>query len=182
MNAAPPVPFERIATLAAAAAQVAEAPAQPAEAPEQVAEAPEARLDAGPRAAAAFAPEPQAGPAPAVRTTPAVPAGPAPAEILFAPDSSELAGAALARLEALVAALPRGSAWEVELSAAVGDRAGPLAADQALAYNRRLAERRQSRVEEWLGTHPGAPVLRVRRSLLPHDPSRRLVIDVRPLP
>ena len=57
-----------------------------------------------------------------------------------------------------------------------------LPPDKALAYNQWLAERRQSRVEDWLGTRPGAPVLRVRRSVLPHDPSRRVVISARPLP
>ena len=103
-------------------------------------------------------------------------------EIVFEPDSSYLANGAAAQLESLLASLPRDATWEVELQAAVDDAAGSLPPDKALAYNQWLAERRQSRVEDWLGTRPGAPVLRVRRSVLPHDPSRRVVISARPLP
>ena len=103
-------------------------------------------------------------------------------EIVFETDSSYLANGAAAQLESLLASLPRDAAWEVELQAAVDDAAGKLPPDKALAYNQWLAERRQSRVEDWLGTRPGAPVLRVRRSVLPHDPSRRVVISARRLP
>ena len=180
--AAPPVPFERVASVAPLAPPEVAAPARPTFAPASGVAEMQPPADLAFRAAA-VATEPQAGP---VASAPASSAKAAPtptlAEIAFAPDSSDLPADAIVRLEALVAALPREAAWEVELQAAVGDRAGRLSVEEALAYNRWLAEQRQGRVEEWLGTHPRAPVLRVRRSLLPHDPSRRLVISARPLP
>ena len=127
--------------------------------------------------------EPKAGPSAALaRAAKALDIAAPRVEIVFEPDSSYLANGAAAQLESLLASLPRDAAWEVELQAAVDDAAGSLPPDKALAYNQWLAERRQSRVEDWLGTRPGAPVLRVRRSVLPHDPSRRVVISARPLP
>ena len=134
--------------------------------------------------AAAVDAEPEAGPGPssAAEVAAAAPAAAPKVEISFEPDSSYLDDGAETQLASLLAALPRDTTWEVELQAAVGDVAGRLPADRARAYNEWLAERRQSRVEDWLGMRPGAPVLRVRRSMLPHDPSRRLVISARPLP
>ena len=124
--------------------------------------------------------EPEAGPEPV--GAPAAPAATLAVELVFAPDSDEIAVEDTARLQAMLESLGRHEAWEVELMAAVGDRAGSLPADQALAYNRWLAERRQMRVEEWLGTRGDGPVIRVRRALAAHDPSRRLVLTARPLP
>jgi hypothetical protein len=129
--------------------------------------------------------EPEAGPQPSAAVTLAAAAPDAAVprvEIVFEPDSSYLANGAVAQLETLLATLPRDAAWEVELQAAVGDSAGRLPTDRALAYNQWLAERRQSRVEDWLGARSEGPVLRVRRSKLAHDPSRRVVVSARPLP
>ena len=51
-----------------------------------------------------------------------------------------------------------------------------------MAYNKWLAERSQGRVAEWLERHAEIRVLEIRRSLLEHDLSRRVVIHARPLP
>lgn len=129
--------------------------------------------------------EPQAGPDPSALIPQASAAldftGPR-IEIAFQPDSSYFTDDAVAQLEGLLTRLRRDAAWEVELQAAVGDVAGGLPADRALAYNQWLADRRQSRVEDWLGSQSEAPMLRVRRTVLPHDPSRRVLISARPLP
>ena len=71
------------------------------------------------------------------------------------PTAATWPNGAAAQLESLLATLPRDAIWEVELQAAVDDAAGSLPPDKALAYNQWLAERRQSRVEDWLGTRPG---------------------------
>ena len=133
---------------------------------------------AGPVAAlVAITAEPEAGP-----EAPSAPPAAMSVELVFAPDSDEIGGEDRSRLQAMLDGLVRHGAWEVELLAAVGDRAGNLPADRALAYNRWLAERRQMRVEEWLGTRGDGPVIRIRRTLASHDPSRRLVLTARPLP
>ena len=133
---------------------------------------------------ATLLPEPKAGPASPAAAAPDTGPSEAPvplAQIVFAPDSSYLPDGAEAQLAGLLARLPRDTTWEVELQAAIDDTAGDLPGDQAITYNRWLAERRQNRIEDWLGTQAGGPMLRMRRSTLPHDPSRRVVVNVRPL-
>ena len=112
---------------------------------------------------AVIAPEPQAGPA-----------DPGKLEITFEPDSSFLSAAATAELDGWLSALPGGAAvCRVELSAAVGDRAGHLQQDKAQRYNEWLAERRQSRVADRVRERAGCEV---RRALRPHDDSRSVSI------
>ena len=75
--------------------------------------------------------------------------------------------------------LPRGHAT----LPAVDDKAGR--ADEpakAIAYNQWLADRRQGRVAAWLEQHAEIRLVEVRRTLLDHDPSRRVVVQARPLP
>jgi hypothetical protein len=103
-------------------------------------------------------------------------------ELGFARDSSELGPEAEMQLQTMQAALGRDAVWEVELHAAVDDTAGALPADWALAYNQWLADQRQIRVEDWLGSRGDGPVMRIRRSLLPHNPSRRVVVKARQAP
>jgi len=102
---------------------------------------------------------------------------------VFEENSSFFPRGAEAELRRLVAALPAGHGYEFEVQAAVDDKAGrkddPL---KAVAYNQWLADRRQGRVAEWLEQHAEIRVIEIRRSLLDHDPSRRVVIQARPLP
>ena len=58
--------------------------------------------------------EPKAGPETMVAAIPAGPAPPQSIELVFAPDSSELAPDAKARLQGMLAALARDAVWEVE--------------------------------------------------------------------
>jgi hypothetical protein len=104
------------------------------------------------------------------------------AEIVFDTDSSYLPRGAEGQLEQLLATLPPRAVWELELLAAVGDDAGSLSADQAIAYNGWLADRRQRRVEAWFAQRAEAAPADVRRTLLPHDRSRRVVVRLHPLP
>jgi hypothetical protein len=102
---------------------------------------------------------------------------------VFEPNSSFFPRGAEAELKRLVAALPAGRGYEFEVQAAVDDKAGrDDPPEKALAYNKWLADRRQGRVTEWLEQHAEIRLLEVRRSLLEHDPSRRVVIHARPLP
>jgi outer membrane protein OmpA-like peptidoglycan-associated protein len=177
-------PMER-STTAEAADESVTAPQPPADVPAD-------RAIAGLAPTSATAAEPEAGPEPeaasqaiASTTAPAGSAGSIVAqhvELAFAPDSSALGPQAEAQLQAVMATLARHGEWEVSLQATVDDVAGTLPADRALAYNQELAKQRQIRVEDWLGTRGAGPVMRIRRELLPHDPSRRLVLKARPLP
>jgi outer membrane protein OmpA-like peptidoglycan-associated protein len=179
---APPV--ER-STIAGAADGSVTAPRRPADVPAD-------RAIAGLAPTSATAAEPEAGPEPEAASQ-AIASAPWPAasaaaivpqhlELVFAPDSSALGPQAEAQLQAVMAALAGHAEWEVALQATVDDVAGTLPTDRALAYNHELAEQRQIRVEDWLGTRGAGPVMRIRRELLPHDPSRRLVLKARPLP
>jgi hypothetical protein len=101
---------------------------------------------------------------------------------VFDTDSSYLPRGAEGQLEQLLATLPPRAVWELELLAAVGDDAGSLSADQAIAYNGWLADRRRRRVEAWFAQRAEAAPADVRRTLLPHDRSRRVVVRLHPLP
>ena len=119
--------------------------------------------------------------APLVRATQAPPV--AEAEIVFDENSSFFPRGAETELRRLLAALRAGDGYEFEVQAAVDDKAGrkddPA---KAVAYNQWLADRRQGRVVDWLEQHAEIRVVEIRRSLLDHDPSRRVVIQARPLP
>jgi outer membrane protein OmpA-like peptidoglycan-associated protein len=179
---APPV--ER-STMAGAADGSVTAPQRPADVPAD-------RAIAGLAPTSVTAAEPEAGPEPEAASQ-AIASAPWPAasaaaivpqhvELVFAPDSTALGPQAEAQLQAVLAALAGHGEWEVALQATVDDVAGTLPTDRALAYNQDLAAQRQIRVEDWLGTRGAGPVMRIRRELLPHDPTRRLVLKARPLP
>jgi hypothetical protein len=146
-------------------------------APTPIAAAPEAAPEAMSPVETAILAE---GPA----TPPAAAGEPvASAELVFEPNSSFFPHGAEAELKRLVAALPAGRGYEFEVQAAVDDRAARAdSPEKAVAYNKWLADRRQGRVAEWLERHAEIRVLEIRRSLLEHDPSRRVVIHARPLP
>ena len=103
--------------------------------------------------------------------------------LVFEPNSSYFPRGAEAELRRLVEALPPGPGYTFELAAAVDDtvyRVGDPA--KAVAYNEWLAERRQGRVADWLEQHVEVREVEVRRILVPHDASRRVVISARALP
>lgn len=142
--------------------------------------APQEEIAAAARAderAGMAAPEPQAGPpAPQADATDAgASTALATIEVGFDPDSSFLSPAALADLEAWRSTLPAAAqVCRVEVVAAVGDRAGRLQPEPARLYNEWLAERRQSRLVDWLRVRSGCELREVRRDLRLHDESRRV--------
>jgi hypothetical protein len=178
------------------------APSLPAQAPAQEQAEPPATTVASPEGTAAPTPvaaSPEATPpvetavlADGPATTPATATEPvaepaaepvATAELVFEPNSSFFPRGAETELKRLVAALPAGRGYEFEVQAAVDDRAGrDDPPEKALAYNQWLADRRQRRVAEWLEQHAEIRVLEIRRSVLEHDSSRRVVVHARPLP
>lgn len=135
-------------------------PAPPAERPP----APLPATPAPPAAPAAV--EPAAGPPPADVERLAV------AEIVFEPNSSYFPRGAEGRLQQLVAELPPRPGYRFELEATVDD-----GADAAKpAYGRWLAERRQSRIADWLRQHVEAVNVEIRQRPGPHDATQRVVV------
>jgi hypothetical protein len=137
---------------------------------------PPADVDSGPALAAVSRPPPPSG------ARPPAPVGAA--EIVFDTNSSFLPRGAGKELERLVAALPKAKGYEVELTATVGASADAKAKDPAqdARYDRWLAERRLTRVAEWLEKHAPVRELSLRRGLIENDPSRRIIVRVHPLP
>ena len=102
-------------------------------------------------------------------------------DVGFEINSSFLSAPAIADLRRAVAGLPQGGSYRVELTATVSDD-GVKEADAKAAqrYNRWLAERRIARVGDWLQQHSRTR-LAVHASYLPHDPSRRVVVRLKPV-
>lgn len=103
-------------------------------------------------------------------------------EIVFAMNSSFLVPGDYTELRRLVAALPERGRLRVAVAATVSDE--PVkngGAVEAERYNRWLAERRADRVAEWLRRQIGERAA-IATDLLPHDPSRRVTVGVRPAP
>ena len=82
-------------------------------------------------------------------------------------------------LKRLADGLQPGQAYAVELTGAVGGAAGGEDADAR--YNRWLAERRMGRVAEFLQKNAAAERLEIKQAFAANDPSRRVVVQVRPL-
>ncbi|MFL5335039.1 MAG: hypothetical protein ACJ8H8_18065 [Geminicoccaceae bacterium] len=162
----------------------------------KAAEATEAVVSAPPAAAgAAIAVTPAAplaaersgaAPAPAAGPTQAEPAGKsvtAKAEsltITFDVNSSYFPADLSGGLKRLADRLQPGQAYEVELTGAVGSDAASQ--DENARYNRWLAERRMSRVAEFLQKNAETERLEIKQAFAANDPSRRVVVEVRPLP
>ena len=102
--------------------------------------------------------------------------------IVFDVNSSYLPASLDGRLRELAAKLEPGRAYEVELVGSVGngDVEGK-SAEEALRYNRWMAERRVSRVAEFLQKNAKAGELAIRQDYALNDPSRRVVVEIRPL-
>jgi outer membrane protein OmpA-like peptidoglycan-associated protein len=122
---------------------------------------------------AVVAPEPSAGLAAEVESL----------TVTFDVNSSYLPASLDGRLRRLAERLERGRRYEVELTASVG--AGPVAnaedPDAAARYNAWLAERRLDRVATFLQDNAEADALAIEREFAAGDPSRRVVVRVRPL-
>jgi hypothetical protein len=143
---------------------------------------PSAAVDPGPALAAVSRPSSSGAGAGAM-----APPSAADAEIVFDSNSSFLPRGASKELERLVAGLPKAKGYEVELTATVGaaaDAGSTKARDPAEAarYDRWLAERRLGRVAEWIEKNAPVRELSVRRGFAENDPSRRIIVRVRPVP
>jgi hypothetical protein len=129
-----------------------------------------------------------AGTAPAANEAPAVvaaaapepPPAPEPLTITFDVNSSYFPGDLSGSLKRLADRLQPGQAYEVELTGAVGSDAASQ--DENARYNRWLAERRMSRVAEFLQKNAETERLEIKQAFAANDPSRRVVVEVRPLP
>lgn len=154
----------RLAALAQAPASEAVPPAAPA----ATAEAP-----AAPATLATI--EPAAAP-------PAPAAEPETLTIVFDVNSSYLPASLDGRLRELAARLEPGRGYEVELVGSVGN--GDIegkSPEEALRYNRWMAERRVSRVAEFLQKNAKADELTFRQDYALNDQSRQVLVEVRPL-
>jgi hypothetical protein len=120
------------------------------------------------------APEPSAGPTAEAQSL----------TVTFDVNSSYLPANLDGRLRRLTERLERGRRYEIELTASVG--ADPVAnagdAGAAARYNRWLAERRLDRVAAFLRENAEADGLAIERGFAAGDPSRRVVVRVRPVP
>lgn len=103
-------------------------------------------------------------------------------ELTFDVNSSFLGPAAIGELRRKLAGLPEGSRYLVELQATVSDEGVKEAsATEARRYNRWLAERRLQRVRGLLQQHARVE-LSLDERYVPHDPSRRILVNARPAP
>jgi hypothetical protein len=126
---------------------------------------------------------PRSATPPTAAATPPPPVGAA--EIVFDTNSSFLPRGAGKELSRLVAGLPKARGYEVELTATVGAAADAAEAKdpaEAARYDRWLAERRLGRVAEWIEKNAPVRELSVRRGFVENDPSRRIIVRVRPVP
>ena len=148
---------------------------------------------AAPSIGEAHAPRRTAGGSPSSESTPLAAVEPAAAPpaavpepetlaIVFDVNSSYLPSSLDGRLRELAASLEPDRGYEVELIGSVGD--GDVAgksAEEALRYNRWMAERRVSRVAEFLQRNAKVGELTIRQDFTLNDPSRRVLVEVRPL-
>ena len=102
--------------------------------------------------------------------------------ITFAVNSSYLPRGASKEIRDMLKALDDGQ-YQAELVASVGsgDVSG-ASAEEALRYNRWMAERRIGRVQEQFDKVASAQNLKIDQSFLENDGSRQVVIRLRPLP
>jgi outer membrane protein OmpA-like peptidoglycan-associated protein len=102
--------------------------------------------------------------------------------IVFDVNSSYLPASLSGKLRELAARLQPGRTYEVELVGSVGhpDVEGQ-SAEEALRYNRWMAERRMTRVAELLRSNTKAEALTIRQEFALNDPSRRVLVEVKPL-
>ena len=102
--------------------------------------------------------------------------------IVFDVNSSYLPASLDGGLRDLAARLEPGRGYEVELVGSVGngDVEGK-SAEEALRYNRWMAERRAGRVAEFLRKNAKSGELTIRQDFALNDPSRQVLVEVRPI-
>lgn len=130
---------------------------------------------------------PEAVPSPAQPVPVTAPSKPAPVPpqtltITFDVNSSYFPASLNGRLRRLATDLEPGQAYAVRLTGSVGtdpvENGGPA---DAAAYNRWIAERRVDRVADFLDDHADGAELTIERSFARQDPSRRVVVSIRPI-
>jgi outer membrane protein OmpA-like peptidoglycan-associated protein len=173
---------------AAAAARLEAAPTPP--------QTPSATEQPASQPAVAEQPPSPAAPAPTASTAEPVPAGKpqlavepaagASAEsltITFDINSSYLPASLNGRLRELASRLEPGKTYQVELIGSVGaDPVANASAQEAARYNRWLAERRVSRVAEFLQRNAKSEALTIKQDFALNDSSRQVVVRVRSVP
>ena len=102
--------------------------------------------------------------------------------ITFEVNSSFLPSGLDGRLHALAEKLGPDRGYAVRLVGSVGnDDVAGKSADEALRYNRWIAERRVERVADYLQRTAKGPDLKVVREFAADDPSRRVLVEVTPV-
>lgn len=177
VDAPAPVAAEAVA----AETTAAEAPGEPAPTPMEPAAVAQT---GGETLVPLAAPEPEAVQAAKDDPTPA-PEATAESElaITFDINSSYLPKGTSRELKALVGGMRGDTSYEIHLDGAVSSehlRQQPT--DKGLAYNRWLAERRMTRVADWLRQHVNGGAIDIRQDFVENDDSRRVMIRIRPLP
>ena len=102
--------------------------------------------------------------------------------ITFEVNSSFLPSGLDGRLHALAEKLGPDRGYAVRLVGSVGnDDVAGKSADEALRYNRWIAERRVERVADYLQRTAKGPDLKIVREFAADDPSRRVLVEVTPV-
>jgi hypothetical protein len=170
----------------AAVAETLEPGTPPPVAREQpAAQAPAAEPAPSPAAPAPTATAAEAVPAgkPQLAVEPAAGAGVESLTITFEINSSYLPASLDGRLRQLASRLEEGKAYQVELIGSVGaDPVANASEQEAARYNRWIAERRVSRVAEFLQKNAKPDALTIKQDFALNDSSRRVVVRVRPGP
>ncbi len=104
--------------------------------------------------------------------------------ITFATNSSYFPPGTARRLRAMLGKMSAGERYRVQLEVGVSGSdkvVGANTPEEARRYNRWLAERRMSRVREWLDENAPDRQLEIEPAFLADDSSRRLVVRVAPV-
>jgi outer membrane protein OmpA-like peptidoglycan-associated protein len=103
--------------------------------------------------------------------------------IVFPTNSSYFPPGASEQLRRLLRALGQDGAYEIVLQSSISGSqqvVGAESPEEAMRYNKWLAERRLERVREWLDRHAAGRELRFRQDYRAGDESRQVMVEVRP--
>jgi len=146
----------------------------------KTAEAAEAAFSAPSVASAPSAVTPAAPWAAKANAAPPAPAKVKNLTITFDANSSYFPADLGGNLKRLADRLQPGTAYAVEITGTVGGDAASQ--DEDARYDRWLAERRMNRVAGFLQKNAETERLEIKQAFAANDPSRRVVVEVRPLP